>query len=137
MLTLTGSGGCGKTRLALQAASGMLEVFPDGVWLVEFAPLAAPGLVPQTAAAVLGLKEEPGRPVQSTLVGHLRVKKILFILDNCEHLIKACAELAELYCMPALMCISSPPAARCWVLQAKYLPRAITLISRSRPGNTS
>ena len=95
LLTLTGHGGCGKTRLALQAASSMLGVFPDGVWLVEFAPLADPLLVPQTVAAVLGLKEEAGRSLLSTLTDHLRGKRILLILDNCEHLVQASAQLTD------------------------------------------
>lgn len=95
LLTLTGPGGCGKTRLAMQAASGLLDDFREGVWLIEFAPLADPALVPQTVAAVLGLKEQLGRPIQSTLIGHLRGKKILLILDNCEHLIQASAQFAD------------------------------------------
>ena len=95
LLTLTGHGGCGKTRLALQSASGLLDVFPDGVWLIELAPLADPALVPQTLAAVLGLKEEPGRPFLSTLTGHLHGKRMLLILDNCEHLVQASAQLAD------------------------------------------
>ena len=96
LLTLTGSGGCGKTRLALQAASEIANVFPDGVWFIEFAPLTDPLLVPQAVALVLGLKEELDRNLLSTLTDHLRGKKVLLILDNCEHLIEAVAKLAEL-----------------------------------------
>lgn len=95
LLTLTGHGGCGKTRLALQSAFGLLDTFRDGVWLIELAPLADSALVPRTAAAVLGLKEEPSRPILSTLTDHLRSKRILLILDNCEHLIEASAQIAE------------------------------------------
>ena len=95
LLTLTGHGGCGKTRLALQSASGLLDDFCDGVWLIELAPLADPALVPQTVAAVLGLKEEQGRPLLSTLTDRLRGKRILLILDNCEHLVQASAQLAD------------------------------------------
>jgi predicted ATPase/DNA-binding XRE family transcriptional regulator len=95
LLTLTGHGGCGKTRLALQSASGLLDDFRDGVWLIELAPLADPALVPQTVAAVLGLKEEPGRAIQSILADHLRGKRILLILDNCEHLVQASAQFAD------------------------------------------
>ena len=95
LLTLTGPGGTGKTRLALQAAAGLLQSFPDGIWWVELAPLADPALVPQTVAAVLGLKEEPGLPMLATLTEHLRRKRVLLILDNCEHLIEGCAQLAE------------------------------------------
>jgi predicted ATPase len=95
LLTLTGHGGSGKTRLALQAASSLLDDFRDGVWLIEFAALADSALVPQTVVAVLGLKEELGRALLSTLTNHLRSKKILLVLDNCEHLVQASAQLAD------------------------------------------
>ena len=95
LLTLTGSGGCGKTRLGLQLAADSLERFPDGAWLVELAPLSDPGLVPRTAATVLSLEEEPGKPITTTLVEHLKDKRVLLLLDNCEHLLGACATLAE------------------------------------------
>jgi len=95
LLTLTGHGGCGKTRLALQAAMGLLNVFPDGVWLIELAPLADPALVSQTVMMVLGLKEEQGRPLLGTLTDHLRDKRVLLILDNCEHLVQASAQAAD------------------------------------------
>src|SRR5215211_4768375 len=95
LLTLTGSGGCGKTRLALAAAGELSEGFEEGVWLVELAPLTDPSLVPQAAAATLGLREQPGRSPTETLAGYLGSKKLLLVLDNCEHLIEACAELAE------------------------------------------
>jgi predicted ATPase len=94
LLTLTGHGGCGKTRLALQSALSLLDDFRDGIWLIELAPLADPVLVPQTVANILGLKEEAGRPILSTLTDHLRGKRILLILDNCEHLVQASAQFA-------------------------------------------
>src|SRR5215203_6654556 len=95
LLTLTGSGGCGKTRLALAVASELLEGFEDGVWLVELAPLADPSLVVQAVASTLGVREKPGRSLTETLCDYLRSKKMLLVLDNCEHLIEACATLAE------------------------------------------
>src|SRR5829696_5142297 len=95
LLTLTGSGGCGKTRLALAAATDLLEEFEEGVWLVELAPLADPSLVAQAVAATLGVREQPGRLPTETLSNYLGSKKVLLVLDNCEHLIDACAELAE------------------------------------------
>ena len=95
LLTLTGSGGTGKTRLALQAAHRMIENFPDGIWLVDMGSLTEPALVAQTAAAVFGVQEEQNRPVTATLAAYLRPKKTLMILDNCEHLIEDCAQLAE------------------------------------------
>jgi predicted ATPase/class 3 adenylate cyclase len=94
LLTLTGPGGTGKTRLSLQVAADVLDVFPDGAWLVEFAPLSDPGLVPQTVGSSWGVREQPGRPLMDTLIDYLRSKSLLLILDNCEHLIEACAQLA-------------------------------------------
>lgn len=95
LLTLTGSGGTGKTRLSLQVAADLLPSFAGGVWWVELAPLADPALVPQTVAATLGLRVEGNRPVMEALAENLREKTVLLILDNCEHVILACARLAE------------------------------------------
>ena len=93
LLTLVGPGGAGKTRLALQAAA---EAAPDdGVWMVDLAPLAAPALAAQAVASVLNVREEPGRPLPQTLADSLRSKRMLLILDNCEHLIDAVAALAQ------------------------------------------
>jgi predicted ATPase/DNA-binding SARP family transcriptional activator len=95
MLTLTGAGGTGKTRLALQAAADLLEGFKDGVWLVELAGLGQPELVAQAAAETLGVREEAGRPIVTTLSGWLRDKNLLLLLDNCEHLVPAVVSLAD------------------------------------------
>jgi len=95
LLTLTGPGGCGKTRLALAAAGELLEGFGDGVWLVELASLADPSLVPQAVASTLGVREQPGRLPSETLSDYLRTKEVLLVLDNCEHLIGTSAEVAE------------------------------------------
>ncbi len=95
LLTLTGPGGAGKTRLALEVADDLVEGFEDGAWLVELASLSDPALVPQAVASVLGVREQPGRPLTETLLDHLRPKKALLVLDNCEHLIGACAGLAD------------------------------------------
>ncbi|MBI4278278.1 MAG: tetratricopeptide repeat protein [Armatimonadetes bacterium] len=95
LLTLTGTGGCGKTRLALQVAAELLEEFRDGVWLVELAALADPALIPQAVASALGVREEPGRPLLATLTDHLHPRHLLLILDNCEQVVAACARLAE------------------------------------------
>jgi predicted ATPase/class 3 adenylate cyclase len=92
-LTLTGSGGAGKTRLALQVAAEALEEFPDGVRLVELAALIDPSLVPKAVASALGVLEQPGRTLTETLSDSLRGKSVLLILDNCEHLVEACADL--------------------------------------------
>jgi predicted ATPase/class 3 adenylate cyclase/Tfp pilus assembly protein PilF len=95
LLMLTGSGGCGKTRLSLQVAADSLEQFPDGVWLVQLAPLSDSGLVAQAMGTVLGLKEEPGKSIVQTLTEHLRNKRLILLLDNCEHLLDVCAQLAD------------------------------------------
>ena len=94
LLTLTGPGGVGKTRLALQAGAGLLPAFPDGIWLVELALLGDPDLVPQAVAATLGVREQPGGQLLPTLIAALRAQRVLLVLDNCEHLISACATLA-------------------------------------------
>jgi predicted ATPase/class 3 adenylate cyclase len=95
LLTLTGSGGCGKTRLGLQVAAEVLDQFPEGAWLVELAPLAIASLVPQTVANSLGVTEEAGKPILQTLTEQLKTRRLLLLLDNCEHLLDACAHLAD------------------------------------------
>src|SRR5579885_3179113 len=95
LLTLTGCGGCGKTRLALRVAADLVPSFPDGVWLVECAPLADSALVPRAVAAVLGVRGTAGQPLLATLAVALASRRLLLVLDNCEHLIGACARLAE------------------------------------------
>src|SRR5258708_30981627 len=95
LVTLTGAGGTGKTRLSQQVAAGMVDAFPDGAWLVELAPLAGPALVPQSLARVLGVRDVPGRSLTDLLLDDLRHKHLLLLLDNCEHLIQACADLAD------------------------------------------
>jgi predicted ATPase/class 3 adenylate cyclase/Tfp pilus assembly protein PilF len=94
LLTLTGAGGSGKTRLSLQVAADLLDGEGDGVWLVELAGLSDSALVPQAVAQVLGVKEAAGKSIQQSLVEWLRPKRLLVILDNCEHLVAACASLA-------------------------------------------
>ncbi|MBI5302795.1 MAG: tetratricopeptide repeat protein [Chloroflexi bacterium] len=95
LVTLTGSGGCGKTRLAIEVASQLVESFRNGVWWVELAPLSDASLIPQTVAQALGLRETPNQSLDETLNHFLRGKRLLLVLDNCEHLIVACAELAN------------------------------------------
>jgi non-specific serine/threonine protein kinase len=95
LVTLTGAGGAGKTRLAIDVASRLLDAFPDGVWLAELAALSDPRLVPQAVAQALELKEQPARPMMETLCEHLASKKLLLVLDNVEHLLEACARLVD------------------------------------------
>jgi non-specific serine/threonine protein kinase len=95
LLTLTGSGGCGKTRLALKVAEDLMSQFPDGVWFVELAALSDLAFVAQAVAGALGVGERPGSPLVNTLIDHLGSKNVLLVLDNCEHMIDACAALSE------------------------------------------
>ncbi|MBM4119207.1 hypothetical protein FJ251_16020, partial [bacterium] len=95
LVTVTGPGGCGKTRLALELARALAPAYPDSVWLVEFARVGEAERVPQAAAAALGLREETARPLAETLAEHLREKACLLVLDNCEHLLAPCAALAH------------------------------------------
>jgi predicted ATPase/DNA-binding CsgD family transcriptional regulator len=95
LVTLTGAGGVGKTRLALAVASQMLDEFKDGIWLVELAPLGDPEIIPETIAAVFEVRSDQNRSLRTALLDYLREKQLLLILDNCEHLIEACAELAD------------------------------------------
>jgi len=95
LVTLTGVGGTGKTRLALQVAADLLDQFPHGTWFVEFAPLNQPDLIPQTILAFIGISEQPGLTALQQLDEYLHHKKLLLILDNCEHLLQACAEVVN------------------------------------------
>jgi predicted ATPase len=95
LVTLAGSGGTGKTRLALQVAAEMLAEFPDGVWVVELAALTDAEGVPGAVGTALGLQDDPLRDPRDVLVGYLRDRQLLLLLDNCEHLISVCASLAD------------------------------------------
>ena len=95
LVTLTGPGGCGKTRLALKVAADLVEQLESPVWLVELAALTDPALVPQTVARTLGLREQAEHPWTQTLVDFLQSRRALLMLDNCEHLVAACAALAH------------------------------------------
>ena len=95
LLTLTGIGGCGKTRLALKVAKGLLGSYPDGVWFVDLAPLTDPSRVAETAGAALGVREVAGQGLLDVLQQQVRGKRLLLVLDNCEHLLTASAELAD------------------------------------------
>lgn len=96
LLTLTGPDGCGKTRLAIRVASELTEAYADGVWLVEFAALADAGLVPQAVAYALEVHEQAGSTLIGAISDHLLNRHTLLILDNCEHLVIACARLVEI-----------------------------------------
>jgi len=95
LVTLTGFGGCGKTRLALHVAADVMEEYPDGVWLADLAEVSDPAVVPQVVASALSVREEPGRLLTATLADQLQEKRLLLVLDNCEHVIAACAPLVQ------------------------------------------
>ncbi len=110
LLTLTGSGGSGKTRLALEVLADLPVSRQDQpIYLVELAALSDPTLVPQAVASALGLHEQPGRAMSEILVESLQSRRVLLVLDNCEHLITACAELAEtlLHACPRLSILAT------------------------------
>src|SRR5579864_1972495 len=95
LLTLTGEGGIGKTRLALKIAADVLDRFSDGAWVAEFASLSDRSLVIKTITSVLRVSEQPGRPVLKTLTDYLSSATLLLLFDNCEHLLPECAHLAR------------------------------------------
>jgi len=95
LLTLLGMGVLGKTRLSLQMAADALEKYPDGVWFIDLAPIKDPALVPNAVAQALNVHEEAGKPLVQTLIAHVKEHTLLLVLDNCEHLVSACASLAD------------------------------------------
>jgi predicted ATPase/DNA-binding winged helix-turn-helix (wHTH) protein len=96
LVTLTGAGGAGKTRLAIEVASRLVDAFADGVWLVELSALSDPHLVPEAVAQALALTDQPARPLIETLSAYLASKKLLLVLDNVEHLLEACVQFVDL-----------------------------------------
>ncbi len=95
LVTLTGPGGVGKTTLAMQIAAGMLDDLPDGVWLAELGNVSEEGMVLSTVAAALRVTEQPGRDLASTLVEAMRNRRLALVMDNCEHVLGACADIAH------------------------------------------
>ncbi len=95
LVTVLGLGGLGKSRLAVQLAAEMLDEFPDGVWFAELAGITEASLVPATVAGVLGVQEEPGRTLTESIQQVLRDRRTLLVVDNCEHVVAACAELVK------------------------------------------
>ena len=94
-MTLTGAGGAGKTRLAVEIAERAVADFEDGVWYVDLAPITHPYVVPVTVARAFGLPDQPGQSAVDSLIGFLRNRRVLVVLDNCEHLLDACARLVS------------------------------------------
>jgi non-specific serine/threonine protein kinase len=135
LLTLTGTGGVGKTRLALQLAQDQLAAFSGGVWFVELAALTDPELVVEVTAAALGIQEQANRPLRGMLVEQLRPRTALLVLDNCEHVVGACARLAVelLAACPSLRILATSreplriPAETIWRVPPLATPGAQSL----------
>jgi predicted ATPase/class 3 adenylate cyclase len=95
LVTLTGVGGVGKTRLALEVATGLADEFPDGVWVFELAAVTDPATVPDAVAAALGITQQPGRTVSESVAAAQEGRLRLLLIDNCEHVLDAAADLIE------------------------------------------
>ena len=102
LVTLLGMGGLGKTRLSLQVAAELMHEFPDGVWFLDLSPIRDAALVVSEAAQVLGVQEEPGRALLQTVCAQLKTRRVLLVVDNCEHLIKPSADLCHALLRAAL-----------------------------------
>lgn len=134
LVTLTGPGGVGKTRLAVQVAAEQLETFADGAWLVELETLTDESLVAQQVVVGLGIAEASDADAQESVLGHLRTRQALLILDNCEHVIDACARLANalLRGCPGLRIIATSREALGVAGERLYPVRSLTLPARAR-----
>lgn len=128
LLTLTGAGGIGKTRIALELGSRLLQSFDDGIWFVQLASITDPMLVEQSIAEILAVREQPPEPLLDTIIDSLRAKDLLIILDNCEHLIQRAAEVTEhllQYCPSVRMLATSREPLRVPGEQVFHVPPLI------------
>ena len=132
LVTLTGGGGVGKTRIALEIGARLLDGSDDGVWLVNLAPLHDASLVAATIARALEVEESPGQPVLETLVAYLKAKTLLLIVDNCEHLLAQAAAVVSASCVAARNCVSLPPAVSRSATRRVQLPPPFTERSVTR-----
>lgn len=143
-LTLCGTGGIGKTRLAVRLLAAVSDGYPDGVWLVELGDLREPSLVAGRVAAVVGVDPEPGRPLPDTLADALRPRRTLIALDNCEHLIDACARLCQglLAAAPGLQVVATSreplrvPAETVWQVPPLPVPPPAASVSDAEVGRS-
>lgn len=138
LLSLTGSGGSGKTRLSLQLAADSLELYPDGVWLIELAPLADPTFIPRAVADVLSVRESPGQSTISDLIAALSKKRMLLVLDNCEHVLDASAALADalIRACPSLSLLASSREALGIMGESIYRVPSLSLPQPSKAHTT-
>jgi non-specific serine/threonine protein kinase len=138
LLTLTGAGGCGKTRLALEVARHVLDTFPDGAWLADLAPIRDPALVAQTVATALDVRQSPGRSLLESLADQLRQHRTLLLLDNCEHVIATGAELAAtlLRAAPGLTILATSREGLGIAGETTWRVPSLTVPDPDRPGST-
>ena len=140
LVTLTGVGGVGKSRLAVHVGRGVRRMFPDGVWLVELATLGDPALVEQTVAATLGLRDHSRRDPVTVLVEFLADKRLLLIVDNCEHVLDGCSQLVArlLVAVPRLSVLATGreplgvPGEHQWSVPPLSLPPLSPMRGRRR-----
>lgn len=132
LVTLTGAGGSGKTRLSLKVAQDLVGEFEHGIWFIELASIFDPAFVPQTVASALNIRERAGQPLMDTLLNELSARQLLLVLDNCEHLISACAQFAQssLQTCPGLKILATSrevlgiTGEAAWVVPPLSLPRS-------------
>ena len=145
IVTMTGTGGCGKTRLACEVAALLVKDYPDGLWFVDLAPLLNPEeLVLKQLMTSLGLTEAPGRDMMEIVVDSIREKKLLILLDNCEHLLRTCAELAKrlIEAVPGLSLLATSREAlnisgeKVWVIPSLSMADPNTLIDIEHAGRS-
>jgi predicted ATPase/DNA-binding CsgD family transcriptional regulator len=136
-VTLCGAGGIGKTRLLLRLVATLAPVFPDGAWFVEFGDLRQPELVVSKVAAAIGVAEEPGVPLLDTLADALRTRRLLLALDNCEHLVDACASLCQrlLASSPGLQVLATSRESLRMAAEAVWSVPPLTLPSAGAPAD--
>jgi len=130
LVTLVGAGGCGKTRLACEVAAKLLSDYPDGVWFVDLAPIPDEGLVAKEITEALKIPEAPGQSIIDTLIDKIKDKNQLIILDNCEHLVRACAEVAGklVQSVPGLKILATSRESLCVTGEQVWRVPSLTLI---------
>ena len=129
LVTLTGVGGVGKTRLAVQVATELEHEFDDGAWLVELAPVGNPASVPNAAATALGVRAQPGKSMTASIAETLAGRRMLVVLDNCEHVLDAAADWWRRYWRRPRPSRSLPPHVKGWVSAASTCGRCRPSIS--------